>query len=73
MNEIQMLKESVESVLKELECQKYSNSAIDSYSAIYNGILKHMQTNNISSFNEKVCIEYVFFRTGYNIGGFYCW
>jgi hypothetical protein len=30
-----------------------------------------MQANNTSSFNEKVCIEYVFFRTGYRIGGFY--
>ena len=71
MNEIQMLKESVESVLRELKCQKYSNSALGSYSAIYSDILKHMQANNISSFNEQVCIEYVFFRTGYAIGGFY--
>lgn len=71
MNEIQMLKESVESVLKELEYQKYSKSAIGNYGAIYNGILKHMQANKIYSFNEKVCIEYVFFRTGYAIGGFY--
>ena len=71
MNEIQMLKKSAESVLKELEYQKYSKSAIGNYGAIYNGILKHIQANNISSFNEKVCIEYVFFRTGYRIGGFY--
>jgi len=71
MNEIQMLKESVKSVLKELKYQKYSKSAIGNYGAIYNGILKHMQANNISSFNEKVCIEYVFFRTGYAIDGFY--
>ena len=71
MNEIQMLKESVKSVLRELECQKYSKSVIGTYGIIYNGILKHMQANNISSFNEKVCIEYVFFRTGYIIDGFY--
>ena len=71
MNEIQILKESVESVLKELEYQKYSKTAIGNYGAIYNSILKHMQANNISSFNEKVCIEYVFFRTGYAIDGFY--
>ena len=71
MNEIQILKESVESVLKELEYQKYSKTAIGNYGAIYNSILKHMQANKISSFNEKVCIEYVFFRTGYAIDGFY--
>jgi integrase/recombinase XerD len=71
MSQIQILKESVKSVLRELKYQKYSNSAIGSYSAIYNGILKHMQANKISSFNEKVCIEYVFFRTGYAIDGFY--
>lgn len=71
MSQIQILKESVKSVLKELKHQKYSNSTIGSYSAIYNDILKHMQANNISSFNEKVCIEYVFFKTGYAIDGFY--
>jgi site-specific recombinase XerD len=71
MNGIQILKESVKSVLRELKCQKYSKSTIGSYGAIYNAILKHMQANNISSFNEKVCIEYVFFRTGYAIDGFY--
>jgi integrase/recombinase XerD len=71
MSQIQILKESVKSVLRELKYQKYSNSAICSYNATYNGILKHMQANNISSFNEKVCIEYVFFKTGYAIDGFY--
>jgi len=71
MNKIQMLKESMKSVLRELECQKYSKGAIDTYSVIYNGILRYMQANKIPSFNEKVCIEYVFFRTGYSIDGFY--
>jgi len=71
MNEIQMLEESMKSVLRELECQKYSKGAINTHSIIYNGILKHMQANKISSFNEQVCIEYMFFRTGYKIDGFY--
>ena len=71
MNERQILQESVKSVLRELKHQKYSDSAIGSYSTIYNDFLKHMQANNISSFGEKVCIEYVFFKTGYAIGGFY--
>ena len=66
-----MLEKSMKSVLRELEYQKYSKSTIDTYSIIYNGILKHMQANKISSFNEQVCIEYVFFRTGYKIDGFY--
>ena len=71
MNEIQMLQESMESVLRELECQKYSKSVIDTHSNIYNGILKYMYANKISSFNEQICIEYVFFRTEYKIDGFY--
>jgi integrase/recombinase XerD len=71
MSKIQMLKESIRSVLRELEYQKYSKNTIYTYSTIYNGILRYMQANKISSFNEKVCIEYVFFRTGYNIDGFY--
>jgi len=71
MSEIQMLKDSIKSVLRELEYQKYSKGAIKVYSIIYNGILKYIQANKISSFNEKVCIKYVFFRTGYKIDGFY--
>jgi len=71
MNEIQMLKDSVRSVLRELEYQKYSKGTIKVYSVIYGGILKYMQANKISSFNEQVCIKYVFFRTGYKIDGFY--
>lgn len=71
MSDMQMLKDSMKSVLKELEYQKYSKDTIDTHGRIYNGILKHMQANKISSFNEKVCIEYVFFRTGYAIDGFY--
>jgi len=71
MNGIQMLEESIRPVLRELEYQKYSKSTIHTYRTIYNGILRYMQANKISSFNEKVCIEYVFFRTGYNIDGFY--
>lgn len=70
-DEIQILKEEVKAVLRELEYQKYSKGAINIYSIIYNGLLKHMQENNIPSFNEQVCIEYVFFRTGYRIDGFY--
>lgn len=71
MIKMPMLKKSMNSVLNELERQRFSRSTINRYSFIYNGILKHMQANNISSFNEKVCIEYVFFKTGYNINGFY--
>ncbi|MDP3011856.1 MAG: site-specific integrase [Candidatus Hydromicrobium sp.] len=71
MGEIHMLEESMKSVLRELECRKYSKGAIDTYSTIYNGMLRYMQANKIPSFNEQVCIEYVFFRTGNNIDGFY--
>ena len=70
-DEIQLLKKEVKAVLGELKYQKYSKGAIKVYSIIYNGLLKYMQENNIFSFNEQVCIEYVFFRTGYRIDGFY--
>jgi len=57
---IQLLKESIKAVLKELEYQKYSKCASGTHSYIYNGILRYMQANKISTFNEKVCIDYVF-------------
>lgn len=71
MSDIQMLKDSMESVLRELEYQKYSEDTIGIHNRIYKGILKYMQANKISTFNEKVCTQYVFFRTGHTIDGFY--
>lgn len=71
MSDMQMLKDSMESVLGELEYQKYSEDTIGTHGRIYNGILKYMQANKISTFNEKVCTQYVFFRTGHAIDGFY--
>jgi len=68
---IELLKESIKAVLGELESQKYSKYTIDTHSYFYNGILRYMQSNKISNFNEKVCIDYVFFKTGYRIEGFY--
>jgi len=69
--ELQILKKWVKSVLGELDKQKYSKDTIKTYSTVYNGLLKYMQSENISSFNQQVCNEYVFFRTGYKIDGFY--
>ena len=71
MIKIQLLKESIEAVLGELGSQKYSKYTIDTHIYFYNDILKYMQSNKISVFNEKVCIDYVFFKTGYRIDGFY--
>jgi integrase/recombinase XerD len=71
MNEIQIIQESTMSILREMECQKYSKGTIKTYGMIYNGILKYMFANKIPSFNEQVCINYVFFRTEYRIDGFY--
>ena len=71
MNEIQIIKESMKSILRELECQKYSKGAIKTHSMIYNGILKYVTANGISYIDEQVCIKYVFFRTGFKIDGFY--
>ena len=70
MSEIQSLKDSMELVLRELECHKYAKYTVDTHARVHAGILKYMQANKIFSFNEKVCIEYVFFRTGYAIDGF---
>jgi site-specific recombinase XerD len=68
---IELLKESIEAVLGELESQKYSKCTIGTYRFFYNDILSYMQSNMISAFSEKVCLEYVSFKTGYKIEGFY--
>ena len=71
MNEIQSLKDSMELVLRELENKKYAQYTIDAHARVYASILKYMQANKIISFNEKVCTQYLFFRTGCKIDGFY--
>jgi integrase/recombinase XerD len=71
MDEIPMLQESIKSVLREMEYQKYSKSTIKTYSTLYHSLQKFMGVNKITSFNEKICIEFVFYRTEYKIEGFY--
>jgi site-specific recombinase XerD len=71
MNQIQIIQESMKSILRELECQRYSKGAIKTHSMIYIGILKYVKANEISFIDEQVCIKYVFFRTGCKIDGFY--
>ncbi len=71
MNEMAMLQESMALVLKELECQKYSKYSIKAHGTIYRSIQKFMQANKITSFNEKVCLDFVFYRTECRVEGFY--
>ncbi|MCX6055090.1 MAG: site-specific integrase [Chloroflexi bacterium] len=71
MNEIMMLQESMTLVQKELETQKYSKNSIHTYRNIYHSLQKFMQTNQITTFNEKIGIEFIFYRTGCLIEGFY--
>jgi len=71
MSEMQSLKDSMELVIRELENKKYAQYTIDTHARVYASILKYMQANKIISFNEKVCTQYLFFRTGIKIDGFY--
>jgi len=58
-------------VLNELKRQRFSKATINNYSRIYSSILKYIKENKIPSFSEKVCVQYVYFRTGYVIEGLY--
>lgn len=71
MNEMLMLQESMTLALKELEYQKYSKNSIKAHSTIYHSLQNFMEANRITVFNEKVCIEFIFYRTGYRVEGFY--
>lgn len=71
MNEMLTLQESIKSVLREMEEQKYSKSTIKTYSAMYQSIQKYMRANRITSFNEKLCFEFIFYRSGCKLEGFY--
>ena len=71
MNEMLTLQESIKSVLREMEEQKYSKSTIKTYSAMYQSIQKYMRANKITSFNEKLCFEFIFYRSGCKVEGFY--
>ena len=71
MNEMLLLQESMTLALKELEYQKYSQNSMKAYSTIYHSLQNFMEANRITVFNEKVCIEFIFYRTGYRVEGFY--
>ena len=71
MNEMLTLQESIKSVLREMEEQKYSKSTIKTYSVVYQSIQKYMRANKITSFNEKLCFEFIFYRSDCKLEGFY--
>ena len=68
---IPRLEKLMEKVLSELKRQRFSKVTINHYSRIYNGILKYLKENRISSFSEKICVQYVYSLTGYLIEGLY--
>ena len=71
MISIELLKESIRVVLGELKSQKYSKYTIRIHKYFYKDILSYMQSKSIFAFSEKVCLEYLAFKTGHKIEGFY--
>ena len=65
------VQEVVQCVLHELECQRYSPGAIKIYHQVYVGLMKYLRKNQLSEIDETVCLEFLKFRTGHSIAGFY--
>jgi site-specific recombinase XerD len=60
-----------DSICKELENQQYAEGTIKTYLMIYNGLIRYMSDHQYTELNEKMCLDYVEYRTGYKKDGFY--
>lgn len=71
MDELHDLKTTMDAVLKLQRDQGYAQSTLKLHQGVHHGLLKFMQANNYTTFNEIVGLEYVRNRTGTTMEGFY--
>ena len=71
MKDMREILDSIEFIYQELERQKYAAGTIKIYRMIYNGLVKYMSSQEITDFDEKVCLDYLYFRTGCVKDGLY--
>lgn len=70
-NEIITVEDATKAVLAALEEQNYSKTTIKIYKHHYNGLVKHMKSNNISFYSEPVGLAYLEERYGIAVDGFF--
>ncbi len=71
MKDLERVKNTTTIICQELENQGYATSTIKIYRMIYNGLIRYMFDQEITDFNETVCLNYLYQRTGYQKDGLY--
>ncbi|WP_373657553.1 Tyrosine recombinase XerC [Sporomusa acidovorans DSM 3132] len=71
MDELQDLQTVMDAVLKLQREQGYAQNTLKLHQIAYHGLLKFMRANNYTTLNEDVGLEYVRYRTGTTMEGFY--
>ena len=71
MKDTETVQKSIEVVYQKLQELNYTVSTIKTYRMIYNSLIRYMSDQKITALDEKVCLNYLYFRTGYKKEGFY--
>jgi integrase/recombinase XerD len=71
MDEFQDLQTVMDAVLKIQRDQGYAQTTLKLHRNVYKGLLKFLRSNNYSTLNEDIGLEYVRNRTGATMEGFY--
>jgi site-specific recombinase XerD len=71
MKDMQKILDSIEFIYQELERQKYAAGTIKIYRMIYNGLVKYISSREITALDEKICLDYLYFRIGFIKEGLY--
>jgi len=71
IKKFQSLQTSIEGVLNALKNKNYSEGTIKNQKSVLNGLLKFMNSNDIDKFDKKVGMDFICFRTGTKMKGFY--
>lgn len=71
MNDAKTVDQVVKEVLEELKRANYSIESIRHYTKCYMELIEYMNRNEVIFYNEKIGLEYLNFKYGFKLEGFY--
>lgn len=71
MNDLQSIKNAINSVLKIMAEHEYAISTIKNHRGVLNSLLKFLKENNFTKLNEEIGMAYIKEKTGTTLEGFW--
>ncbi len=71
MNDAKTVEKAVNEVLEEMKQLNYSIDSIKHYTKCYTGLIEYMNLSEITIYSEKVGLDYLDFKFGFKLEGFY--